>query len=809
MFSSQFTESARKALAVAERTARSTNNSYVGTEHVLYALLNIECVARNRLNEAGIKANNFPLPTDDRGGTTFGFSPRTKEMLEKAVSIANTANSGYVGTEHLLLSILLDNTSYAVGILEHMGVNVLALINAVAADAQLSKKSFQTGNTAKEKTADENSTLGALAKFGVDLTQKARENKLDPVIGRSDEIERVIQILSRRTKNNPILIGEPGVGKSAIAEGLAQAIVEGNVPDFLQDKTVFSLDLAGMLAGTKYRGDFEERLKDAIETVTKNGNIVIFIDEIHNLIGTGSTTEGKMDAADILKPLLARGQMQTIGATTIDEYRKHIEKDSALERRFQPVMVNQPSVEDTIKILKGLRDRYEAHHKITITDEAIVAAAKLSDRYITDRFLPDKAIDLIDEASSRAKLNSNITPPQIKEIEQKLREQDLELQQAINHRDFDRAKELKDNMENLEAKLRELHMELARHRSGNHLSIGEEEIAEVVSKWTGIPVVKLSQTESERLLNLEAILHERVVGQNEAVSAVAKAIRRARAGLKDPKRPIGSFIFLGPTGVGKTELTRALAEAVFGDENLCIRLDMSEYMEKHSTSKLIGAPPGYVGYDESGQLTEKVRRKPYSVILFDEIEKAHPDVFNMLLQILDEGRLTDSRGRLISFKNTIIIMTSNAGASEIRKSVQLGFGGGHQSATEYENMRDKLLNSLKEFFKPEFLNRVDDLIVFHKLSKGDLRQIAEVNIVNLAKRVKENGITLQFTERAVDLLCEKGYDAENGARPLKRVLSKLVEDKLSEELLLNNVSANDTVVVDAVDGAIAFKKLTA
>ena len=701
----------------------------------------------------------------------------------------------------LLFAILLDEDSYAVRKLKQMGVDVAALQKTVGSVLGVQAAPRAEGGKAQADNPEER--LGELAKFGVDLTQKAKEGKLDPVIGRSEEIERVIQILSRRTKNNPILIGEPGVGKSAVVEGLAQKIVNNDVPELLKGKIVFSLDLAGLLAGTKYRGDFEERLKDAIDFVTKNGNIIIFIDEIHNLVGAGSTGEGKMDAADILKPLLARGEMQTIGATTIEEYRKYIEKDSALERRFQPIIVNQPSVEDTILILKGLRDKYEQHHKVKITDEAIEAAAKLSDRYISDRFLPDKAIDIIDEAASRAKLDSYILPEDVKHKENELERLNFEMNQYASRQIFDKAQELKNKVDSLKAEIEREKQAHADKIKQCQPSIGEAEIAKIVSKWTSIPVERINETESDRLMHLEEVLHKRVVGQDEAVRAVAKAIRRARAGLKDPKRPIGSFIFLGPTGVGKTELSKALAEAVFGDENLLIRLDMSEYMEKHSTSKIIGAPPGYVGFDDNGgQLTEKVRRKPYSVILFDEIEKAHPDVFNILLQILDDGRLTDSKGRVVDFKNTIIIMTSNNGVSQINKMRKLGFNDEDDKA--YEDMKEQLMESLKESFKPEFLNRIDDIIIFHQLTQQETRQIAKILTDSLAKRLAENGMKLEVSDKALDYLAEKGYDKEYGARPLKRVIQRMVEDRLSEEILKNTIHSGQTVLVDFDGNELTF-----
>ena len=798
----RLTENAQRAVNIAIDFSRQTHNSVVGTEHILTGLLYVDGEAKKLLNDAGISKDNFRVASDNQGGFELELSARTRQMYAYAEKVAQAGNNYYVDTEHLLFGILMDSNSYAVRKMQQMGADVSELLRRTAEVCGVSLDGgYEASPQQKEEKAD--GRLGELAKFGVDLTQKAKQGKLDPVIGRSEEIERVIQILSRRTKNNPILIGEPGVGKSAVVEGLAQKIANNDVPELLKNKIVFSLDLAGLLAGTKYRGDFEERLKDAIDFVTKDGNIIIFIDEIHNLVGAGSTGEGKMDAADILKPLLARGEMQTIGATTIEEYRKYIEKDTALERRFQPIMVNQPSVEDAILILKGLREKYEQHHKVKITDEAIEAAAKLSARYISDRFLPDKAIDLIDEAASRAKLDSYVLPEDVKKKENERERLSFEMQQYADRRMYDKAQELKNKVEALNAEIEKERKAHAEKIKQSQPSIGEKEIAAIVSKWTSIPVERISETESQKLINLEELLHKRVVGQDEAVKAVAKAIRRARAGLKDPKRPIGSFIFLGPTGVGKTELSKALAEGVFGDENLLIRLDMSEYMEKHSTAKIIGAPPGYVGFDDNGgQLTEKVRRKPYSVVLFDEIEKAHPDVFNILLQILDDGRLTDSRGRVIDFKNTIIIMTSNNGVSEIAKMRKLGFSGDSEQA--YDDMKEKLMESLKNTFKPEFLNRVDDIIIFNQLTKDETKQIAKILVSNLSKRLKENGMSLEVTDKAIDFLADKGYDKEYGARPLKRVIQRMVEDRLSEEILKNTIHQGQTVVVDFDGSQLTF-----
>ena len=804
-------ENAKAAFHEAENIAKKSNNSFIGTEHILAGLLHVDCKAKKTLEEFGINKDNYTLNSDGIGGTQVECTPRVERMFDQAYMVSKVTNSSVVGTEHMLLAILSDFDSFAVKKVINYNIDIRKLFIRAGADANLrftgggfgvnmpgmdykTQQHFAGGNPGK---------LGALSKFGVDLTEKAKQNKLDPVIGRTEEIDRVIQILSRRTKNNPVLIGEPGVGKSAIVEGLAQAIVDNKVPDLLKDKVVFSLDLAGMLAGTKYRGDFEERLKEAIDFVTRNGNIIIFIDEIHNLVGAGSTGEGKMDAADILKPLLARGEMQTIGATTIDEYRKYIEKDAALERRFQPIVVNEPSITDTILIIKGLKDKYEAHHKVEISDEAIEAAVKLSDRFITDRFLPDKAIDLIDEAASRAKLDTYNVPESLKELENKLKEEEQKMDVAASKRDFEKAAELKRNAVEIKDRIAAQRAELNEKRVANKPRIGEDAIARIVSKWTSVPVEKITEEESQKLLHLEKVLHERVVGQDDAITAVSKAIRRARAGLKDLKRPIGSFIFLGPTGVGKTELSKALAEAIFGDENLLIRLDMSEYMEKFSTSKLIGAPPGYVGYDESGQLTEKVRRKPYSVILFDEIEKAHPDVFNMLLQILDDGRLTDNKGHIVDFKNTIIILTSNIGATQIKSVSKLGFASG-DSEKEYDGLKEKYLDSLKEFFRPEFLNRIDDIIIFRQLDKVQTKLIAKILIERLSKQLSENNLRIKISDKAIDLLAEKGFDKEYGARPLKRTIQRMVEDRLSEEILIGTIKKGDIVEIDVSENELKF-----
>ena len=668
--------------------------------------------------------------------------------------------------------------------------------------------STPTGNSSKKKESKNYPTLDkSTLQYGSDLTQKAREGKIDPVIGRKKEIDKIIQVLSRRTKNNPVLIGEPGVGKSAVVEGLAQAIVKNEVPDLLKNKIVFSLDLSSMVAGAKYRGDFEERLKNAINSIKNSGNVILFIDEIHQIVGAGATSDGNMDAANILKPMLARGELQTIGATTLEEYRKYIEKDAALERRFTPVQVDEPTVDDTVSILRGLRDKYEAHHKVVITDEAIIAAATLSHRYITDRFLPDKAIDLIDEAASRARLNSLKSPDEVKELEEKLKRLTLQKDKAAKGENYSQAQKLVDEMNEIQEQIKKLNSEWNGEKQTTAPNIGSNEIADIVSSWTGVPVVKLTEQESEKLLHLEENLHERIIGQDEAVSAVSKAIRRARAGLNEPNKPIGSFIFVGPTGVGKTDLAKALAEVMFGDERLMIRMDMSEFMEKHSVSKLIGAPPGYIGYDDNngGQLTERVRRKPYSVVLFDEVEKAHPDVFNILLQILDDGRLTDSKGRVINFKNTIIIMTSNVGASQIKKMSNFGFTSGDDADAGYDNMKDNINEALKEQFKPEFLNRLDDIIIFRKLTKEEAGKICYKIIDGLSARLKDRNITLSISDAAMDKLLDEGYNDMYGARPLKRVVQKRIEDRLSDEILANHILPGETVTVDVKDDELIFR----
>ncbi len=780
-----FTEKANKALNLAVQSAEQFGHSYVGTEHVLLGLLQEGSgVAYAALTSCGVTADSISqrVQANEIGGapthlTADAFTPRTKRVLRSAVAVAARVGSSYVGTEHLLIALVSDSDSYAVGFLNEAGVSMQALVQAI--QNRLGGKSnpnggfqnggFQSGGYPGEgfdPNGNPQEGGSALDKFGRDLTKAAKNGEIDPVIGREKEIERVIQILSRRTKNNPVLIGEPGVGKTAVAEGLALEISKGNVPEILRDKRVVSLDLTGMVAGAKYRGDFEERIKAAIDEVKSSGNTILFIDELHTIIGAGAA-EGSADAANILKPSLARGDFQVIGATTLNEYRKYIEKDAALERRFQPVKVGEPTQEQAVEILKGLRDSYEAHHKVKITDEAIEAAVKLSSRYIADRYLPDKAIDLIDEGASKVRLAAMTSPDNVKDLEDKVKNLENEKASAVNEQDFERAAKLRDEQKRVQAELDEAKKSWQERREDKCGEVDAEIIAKIVSDWTGIPVVQLTKEESDRLLHMEEVLHERVVGQNEAVTAVAKAIRRGRVGLKDPKRPVGSFIFLGPTGVGKTELCKALAQAMFGDENAMLRLDMSEYMEKHTVSKLIGSPPGYVGFDEGGQLTEKVRRKPYSVVLFDEIEKAHPDVFNMLLQILEDGRLTDSQGRTVDFKNTVIIMTSNVGARMITdKQKSLGFAQ-EEKAQKQEDIRSLVMGELKKVFRPEFLNRVDDIIVFNKLTQDEIKQIAGKMLETLSKRLAAMDITITFTDAAITAIADKGFDDSYGARPVR------------------------------------------
>ncbi len=834
MYYDAFSKNVNDVIEIATLLANRNSCYYIGSEHILFGLLTVEeGRASAILKSAGVDEGRYLTyfkRSINRDIVLPGnmFTARTKGMFEKAADISLAARSGFVGTEHLLLALLSDQDCLAYVILKHyMHIDVEKIIKQLITDIEGRKEDFeddfydeqaeennfratsprQREQKAKQKETNDEDGLDGLTKFGVNLNKQAIDGKLDPVIGRREEIDRVIQILSRRTKNNPVLIGEPGVGKSAVIEGLAQAIVKGNVPEVLADKIVFSLDVAGMLAGARYRGDFEDRLKGVIDTIKQRGNIILFIDEIHNIVGAGSTGEGNLDAANILKPMLARGELQTIGATTIDEYRKYIEKDAALERRFMPVTVNAPSPEETVEILKGLRDKYESHHGVTIPDEAIISAVTLSDRYIMDRFLPDKAIDLIDEAASRVRLDSYNSPFEAKQKEKELSLLTAQKNDAVKREDFQRAMDLNKEIERVNAELDEIRSQAQAKKidgAKENLQLTSEDVAKVVSNWTGVPVVKLTQTEAQKLLDLENQLHLRVIGQDQAVKSVSGAIRRARAGIQDPKRPVGTFIFVGPTGVGKTELSKALAECVFGSEDSLIRVDMSEYMEKHSVSKMVGAPPGYVGFDEAGQLTEKVRRKPYSVVLFDEIEKAHPDVFNIMLQILDDGRLTDSKGRVVSFKNTIIIMTSNVGATQIKPINTLGFAG--SATAEYDSMCDKYMEALREKFKPEFLNRIDDIIVFNKLNKDETAKIATILLESLRKRLALMEVGLEISDEAMELIIEKGYDSNYGARPLKRVLQRYIEDKLSEEILLGNLEEKSTIQVDARDGEFVFNK---
>nr|WP_304007213.1 ATP-dependent Clp protease ATP-binding subunit [Ruminococcus bromii] len=809
-----FTEKANKALNLAIESAEEMRHNYVGTEHILYGLVKEGSgVAATALNECGVTEDALREKLESINGTMSlveltpdDFTPRTKRVLRAAVIISSKTGYTYVGTEHLLLAILSESDSYAVAFLEELGVSVERLAQAVSKGMQGGADDGFGGF--ENESAPNGSQKGgsALDKFGRDLTQAAKNGEIDPVIGREKEIQRVIQILSRRTKNNPVLIGEPGVGKTAVAEGLALEIAKGNVPEILKDKRVVSLDLTGMVAGAKYRGDFEERIKAAIDEVKKSKNTILFIDELHTIVGAGAA-EGSADAANILKPSLARGDFQVIGATTLNEYRKYIEKDAALERRFQPVKVGEPTPEQAVQILKGLRDSYEAHHKVKITDEAINAAVTLSSRYIADRYLPDKAIDLIDEGASKVRLASLTSPDNVKELEDEIADYEKEKASAINEQDFERAARLRDEQKELQTKLDDAKKKWQEQQKGNSGEVTAEDIAKIVSEWTGIPVVQLTKEESERLLNMENVLHERVIGQSEAVTAIAKAIRRGRVGLKDPKRPVGSFIFLGPTGVGKTELCKALAEAMFGDENAMLRLDMSEYMEKHTVSKLIGSPPGYVGFEEGGQLTEKVRRKPYSVVLFDEIEKAHPDVFNMLLQILEDGRLTDSQGRTVDFKNTIIIMTSNVGARLItEKQSSLGFNSENENAEESEkkDIKELVTGELRKVFRPEFLNRVDDIIVFNKLNKGEIKQIAVKMLKTLENRLDKMNIKISFTDNAISEIADKGFDENYGARPLRRAIQNEIEDPLSEQMLEGKVKDGAVVTCDFADGQFTF-----
>ena len=805
----RFTDDAQRVLSLAQEAALELGHDYVGTEHVLIGLTKVKNgVAAKALEELGLVTEDIFEAVEEHVGrgnkkaTSIYMTPRVKHVLELAIQVANQMNHNYVGTEHILLGLLSDGSGVAVAILRAMNIRSNDVVEAIRSILGSNKGS----NNGGQEGINSNNDLGELSDFATDLNESAKQGKIDPVIGRDTEIQRVIQILSRRTKNNPVLIGEPGVGKTAIAEGLAQRIVTGNVSEILRNKRIISLSIGSMLAGAKYRGEFEERLKKAIDEVQQHDDMIIFIDEIHTLVGAGAT-EGAMDAANILKPALARGEFQVIGATTLDEYKKHIEKDAALERRFQPVQVGEPNEEDALEILKGLRDRYEAFHKAKITDEALTAAVSLSSRYITDRFLPDKAIDVVDEAASKVRMKVFSAAPDVKALEDRLNTVKKEKEAAVTSQDFEKAAKLRDEEQSL---LKEIgdKKSIAKEKSDQKLIVTEEDIAAVVAQWTGIPVVKIAEEESATLLHLEEELHKRVVGQDEAVTAVAKAVRRARAGLKDPKRPIGSFLFLGPTGVGKTELARALASSLFGDESAMIRLDMSEYMEKHTVSRLVGAPPGYVGYEEGGQLTDAVRRKPYSVILLDEVEKAHADFFNILLQVLDDGRLTDSQGRTVDFRNTVIIMTSNLGAKALHKnSPELGFLAAKKSDSnvdenkgiDFKEAKKSVMDAVKRHFRPEFLNRIDEMIVFHPLTEEDLKEIVTILMSDVTKRLEERDLQLEISPEAMQLLIKEGSDFTMGARPLKRAIQRLIEDPVSDLILKGDAKEGKIIKADAKD----------
>ena len=808
----RFTDDAQRVLSFAQEAALELGHDYVGTEHVLIGLTKVKNgVAAKALEELGIVTEDIFEAVEEQVGrgnkkaTSIYMTPRVKHVLELTVQVANRMNHNYVGTEHILLGLLSDGGGVAVGILRAMNIRTDDIVEAI----RHILGSSSNGDDGRQEGANNNGDLGDLTDFATDLNESAKQGKIDPVIGRDTEIQRVIQILSRRTKNNPVLIGEPGVGKTAIAEGLAQRIVTGNVPEILRNKRIISLSIGSMLAGAKYRGEFEERLKKAIDEVQQHDDMIIFIDEIHTLVGAGAT-EGAMDAANILKPALARGEFQVIGATTLDEYKKHIEKDAALERRFQPVQVGEPNEEDALEILKGLRDRYEAFHKAKITDEALKAAVTLSSRYITDRFLPDKAIDVVDEAASKVRMKVFSAAPDVKALEDRLNTVKKEKEAAVTSQDFEKAAKLRDEEQSLVKEIDDK-KSVAKEESEQKLVVTEDDIAAVVAQWTGIPVAKIADEESQTLLHLEEELHKRVVGQDDAVTAVAKAVRRARAGLKDPKRPIGSFLFLGPTGVGKTELARALASSLFGDESAMIRLDMSEYMEKHTVSRLVGAPPGYVGYEEGGQLTDAVRRKPYSVILLDEVEKAHADFFNILLQVLDDGRLTDSQGRTVDFRNTVIIMTSNLGAKALHKnSSELGFlapkksesSTNQSNSIDFKEAKKSVMDAVKRHFRPEFLNRIDEMIVFRPLTEEDLKHIVSILMSDVTKRLKERELQLEITSEAMQLLVKEGSDFTMGARPLKRAIQRLIEDPVSDLILKGDVTEGKTIKVDVKDNEI-------
>ncbi|MFD2131104.1 ATP-dependent Clp protease ATP-binding subunit [Pseudogracilibacillus auburnensis] len=796
MMFGRFTERAQKVLALSQEEAIRLGHNNIGTEHILLGLIREgDGIAAKALKELGLEVKKIQAEVESLIGKgnqpmkSIHYTPRAKKVVELSQDEARKLGHPYVGTEHILLGLIREGEGVAARVLHNLDVSLNKARQQVL--QLLGSNESQSSQQGRGQATNVNTpTLDSLAR---DLTASAKEGKVDPVIGRDEEIERIIQILSRRTKNNPVLIGEPGVGKTAVVEGLAHQIVNNEVPETLRDKRVMTLDMGTVVAGTKYRGEFEDRLKKVMDEIRNAGNVILFIDELHTLIGAGGA-EGAIDASNILKPSLSRGELQCVGATTLDEYRKYIEKDAALERRFQPIQVDEPTIEETVQILEGLRDRYEAHHRVTITDEAILAAAELSNRYITDRFLPDKAIDLIDEAGSRVRLRSYTIPPNLKELEIELEEVRKEKDSAVLSQEFEKAASFRDKEQRLREEVEMTKNKWKEKQGQENLEVTEEDIATVVSAWTGVPVVKLTKDESDRLLNMEEVLHNRIIGQGEAVNAVSKAIRRARAGLKDPKRPIGSFIFLGPTGVGKTELARALAEVMFADEDAMIRIDMSEYMEKHSTSRLVGSPPGYVGYEEGGQLTEKVRRKPYSVVLLDEVEKAHPEVFNILLQVLEDGRLTDSKGRLVDFRNTVLIMTSNVGASELQRNRFVGFNLGEENK-EHSEMKSKVMDEMKKTFRPEFLNRIDETIVFHSLEKKHMKDIVKLMIDQVQKRVHEQEINFTITDRAIEKIAEDGFDPEYGARPLRRSIQRNIEDLLSEELLKGTIHKGQKVKI--------------
>lgn len=809
----KFTNKAQEVLKRAQEAALKLGNKYVGTEHILLGLTLVsDSVAAKALESQGVTYHQVMDKIQSMTGGTSAyyipadFTPRAKRVVESSVQEAFRMSTGYVGTEHILIALIRENDNIAVRIMVSLDLNLQRLYDDImnmlgeGEDQNSSARGMNSQGEKQEKSATE-----TLDKFSRDMTALAKKNKFDPIVGRDKEIERIVQILSRRTKNNPCLVGDPGVGKTAIVEGLAQKIAEGNVPDTLKNKRIVGLDLSAMVAGSKYRGEFEERMKKAMDEVKADGNIILFVDEIHTIIGAGAA-EGAIDASNILKPALSRGEIQLIGATTLEEYRKHIEKDAAFERRFQPVKVEEPDEQAAVAMLKALRDKYEMHHKVTISDDAIEAAVKLSSRYVSDRFLPDKAIDLIDEAASRLRLKTFSAPDNVAEMEEKLAEMEKEKEAAIKTEEFEKAAEIKRAQDALRAQWKEAKKEWENNHENQAQVVTREEVAEVVSVWTGVPLQSLQEEESQRLLHLEDILHQRVIGQSEAVKALAKAIRRGRVGLKDPNRPIGSFLFLGPTGVGKTELSKALAEALFGDEDAMIRIDMSEYMEKHSVSRMVGSPPGYVGYEEGGQLSEKVRRNPYSVVLFDEIEKASPDVFNVLLQVLDDGHITDGQGRKVDFKNTVIIMTSNAGARSIVEPKRVGFTSMETEEQSYQNMKKNVMEEVRHIFKPEFLNRIDDMIVFHSLTQEDILEIVKLMTKTVSKRIKENmDITVTFTDKALEKIAEEGYDKAFGARPLRRAIQSRIEDAFAEEYLMGNFKAGDKVSVGLKTNGFLFR----